>query len=64
MQPSEFWSLPVSDWWVELDAHIAEAKQLEAKMDEAKSGRKSGSVFSADQWEDAKRRHKERLNRD
>lgn len=62
MQPSEFWALPVADWWVELDAHIAEAKRLDAKLDEAKGKKSGGSVFTAEQWEDARRRHREKMS--
>lgn len=60
MQPSEFWALPVVDWWVELDAHIVEAKRLEAKMQEARTGKVSGGGFSSEEWEAARRRHRER----
>lgn len=60
MQPSEFWRLPVCDWWAELDAHIIEARRLQEKMGGAKSG---GSAFSQAQWDEARRKHREKMGK-
>ena len=61
MQPSEFWGLPVSDWWAELDAHLVEAKQMEERLEEMKSGKKSGSAFSKAEWDAARAKHAEKM---
>ncbi len=62
MAPSEFWRLPVADWWAELDWHIAETRRLKLLADEAKGGgKKTGSAFTAAQWEDARRKHREKM---
>ena len=61
MQPSEFWGLPVSDWWIELDAKLAESRAMEEKMDEVRTGKPNGGGFSKAEWADARKRHKERM---
>ena len=62
MQPSEFWALPVADWWAELDGKIAEARQLEERLDEIKTGAKpKANVFSREEWEAARRKHSENM---
>ena len=60
MQPSEFWRLPIDDWWCEFDAKMAEARAMEEKMAEAQGGKAKGGGFTKAEWEDARRRHKER----
>jgi len=57
MQPSEFWALPVADWWCEFDAHLVEARRMEGKMAEARGGKAKGSSFSPDQWDRARKEH-------
>ena len=54
--------LPVADWWAELDGKIAEARQMEERLDEIRIGKQGGkgSVFSRDQWEAARRKHAEK----
>ena len=62
MQPSEFWRLPVADWWAELDWHIVESRRLEERLGEAKGGKKSNiglGHFTEAEWADARRRFKE-----
>lgn len=61
MQPSEFWALPVADWWAELDAHIAEARRLEDRLKDAKAGKVGGSAFSEAEWAAARKRHAEKM---
>lgn len=62
MQPSEFWALPVADWWVELDAKIVEARQMEEKLEEMRGkGKGSGNVFSSAEWAEARRKHAEKM---
>lgn len=53
LQPSEFWGMSVSEWWWLFDATIEHAKSLKDH------GRASTSEFD---WEDARRRHKEKMN--
>jgi len=50
----------VSDWWVELDAKLAESRAMEEKMEEARTGKPKGGGFSKAEWAEARRRHKER----
>lgn len=63
MQPSEFWTLPVADWWAELDGKIAEARQMEDRLEEIRSGNVKGksNVFSRSEWEAARRKHSEKM---
>lgn len=58
MQPSEFWALPVVDWWVELDAKIKENNKLR----EISEGGAKGGGFSQAEWADARARHKAKMN--
>lgn len=58
MQPSEFWVLPVCDWWVELDGKIAENKRIE----DLTKGGSARSGFSQAEWADARARHKAKMN--
>lgn len=57
IQPSEFWKLPVYDFWAELDAKVIEAEKLR----EMTAGQKtSGNVFSREDWEAARAKHREK----
>lgn len=58
MQPSEFWQLPVYDWWVELDAKIVESRRIE----EMTSGKATAGGFTKSEWDKARRMHKEKMN--
>lgn len=51
IQPSEFWAMSVAEWWWEADAKI----RLSKKMTKG-----TGGISQAD-WEDARKRHKERM---
>lgn len=59
MQPSEFWRLPICDFWAELDSKIEESRKLKEMT--AGIGKKSGNVFSRDEWEAARRKHAEKM---
>jgi hypothetical protein len=59
MQPSEFWRLPICDFWAELDQKIDEARKIKEMTEGAKS--KTGIVFSREQWEAARRKHAEKM---
>lgn len=61
MQPSEFWRLPIADWWAELDAHIAENRLVNERLEQAKGGGKGKSAFSGAEWQAARRKHSERM---
>jgi hypothetical protein len=52
--------LPVADWWAELDAKLEEAERMESKMNEIRNGGKNGTVFGADEWAEARRKHAEK----
>jgi len=58
MQPSEFWALPIDDWWIELDGKVAENR----KMQEAVKGGSKGGGFSETEWADARAKHKAKMN--
>ena len=60
MQPSEFWKLPICDWWTELDGKIEQNRKIEEQIREA-SGEKTGPT-EAD-WEDARRRHRAKMEK-
>jgi hypothetical protein len=66
MQPSEFWKLPICDFWAELDSKLEEARQIKAMTDGLKGGSVggNGNVFSHAEWEDARRRHREKVAND
>jgi hypothetical protein len=51
IQPSEFWAMSVQEWWWEADSKIAVSKRL----------KKGPSGFSEAEWEDARRRHREKM---
>lgn len=52
MQPSEFWKLSPAEWWAEFDTKYLAQKRLDKK----------GGGFSAAEWDDARRRHKAKMN--
>lgn len=58
MQPSEFWGLPIYDWWVELDAKIVESR----RMEELSNGKAKDGGFSKAQWDKARKEHREKMN--
>ena len=60
MQPSEFWGLPVFDWWAELDAKIIEWRMVDEIAGGGKT--KSGGGFSRAEWDKARRLHREKMN--
>ncbi len=59
MQPSEFWRLPLWDFWAELDAKVIEAR----KIGELTGKGKSGGGFSQSEWETARRKHREKMGK-
>lgn len=59
IQPSEFWTLPVYDFWAEMDSKIIEANKLKEITAGNKAGMKGFSTPA--QWEDARRRHREKM---
>ena len=61
MQPSEFWALPLCDFWAELDSKIEEARKLKEMTGEY---RNKSNVFSRDEWEAARRKHREKMRDD
>ena len=61
MQPSEFWRLPVCDFWAELDAKIEESRRMQEMTDGFKSGKSGSNVFSHSEWEEARRKHREKM---
>lgn len=60
MQPSEFWGLPVEDFWTELDSKIEEGRKLKEISEGSKYGKKTGG-FSGQEWEAARRKHAEKM---
>jgi hypothetical protein len=58
MQPSEFWRLPLFDFWTELDSKIEEVNKLK-EMTEGKV--KPKGIATAAQWEEGRRRHREKM---
>jgi hypothetical protein len=60
MQPSEFWAMPTVDWWVELDAKIAESRAVEERINEGRAGKAKGSAFTEAEWQAARERHRAR----
>ena len=63
IQPSEFWRMSPWEWWAELDSRIIANRAIEERLEEAKTGKKPGGGFSGKEWEDARRRHRERKAR-
>lgn len=51
VQPSEFWQMSPREWWWEFDSNLAAHK----RMTPGRGG------FSVAEWDDARRRHKERF---
>jgi hypothetical protein len=60
MQPSEFWRLPICDFWAEVDSRVEEARKVK-EISEGMKGKGGGSVFSSAQWEEARRKHREKM---
>ena len=64
MQPSEFWRLPICDFWAELDGKIEENRKLEEMTNGFKAGKVGGgNVFTHAEWEAARRKHRERMKK-
>lgn len=61
MQPSEFWGLPVSDWWMEFDAKVIEHRRMQEISGGGGKG-KAGGGFSSAEWDKARKLHKEKMN--
>jgi hypothetical protein len=57
--------LPLCDFWAELDAKIEEGERIKAMTEDAKGGSvgRNGNVFSHAEWEDARRRHREKMGK-
>lgn len=51
MAPSEFWKLSPLEWWWEFDAKV----EANARLTGSRGG------FSKAQWDEARRKHKERF---
>jgi hypothetical protein len=60
MQPSEFWNLSPAEYWAEFDSKVRTARRVQELADGAKGGKAKGNGFSAQEWDDARRRFKER----
>lgn len=58
IQPSEFWAMPIVDWWVELDGKVVESKRIQ---EAAKRGG-SNSAFTEAEWAEARAKHKAKMN--
>ena len=44
-----------------MDAKLEEAERMESKMNEMRNGgKKGGTVFGADEWAEARRKHAEK----
>lgn len=50
--------LPIPLWWLEFDDKLRESKAVEESV--SKSKVRAG--FSSAEWDDAKRRHREKMN--
>ena len=59
MQPSEFWGLPIYDWWVEFDGKVVEQRRIK-EISGGKTGKDGG--FSKAQWDKARKEHREKMN--
>lgn len=57
VQPSEFWGMSPWEWWMEFDMRIAEDRKMREAIDKKP---KPGTKFSGGEWDDARRRFKER----
>ena len=60
MQPSEFWNLSPAEYWAEFDSKVRAARRLQELADGGKPGKAKGSAFSSAEWDDARRRFRER----
>lgn len=64
MQPSEFWRLPVCDFWAELDAKVDEARKMQEMTEDFKAGKGGkGNVFSRAEWDAARKKHREKMGK-
>lgn len=63
MQPSEFWRLPVCDFWAELDSKIDEARKMQELSEDIKTGKSGAKAFSKAEWEAARRKHREKMKK-
>lgn len=61
MQPSEFWGLPLCDFWAELDSKIEESRKLREISEGTKASKGSSGGFSGADWEAARRKHAEKM---
>ena len=53
--------MPVCDFWAELDAKIEESRRMQEMTDGFKSGKSGSNVFSHSEWEEARRKHREKM---
>jgi hypothetical protein len=53
--------MTVWEWWAELDAKILATRELESKMEEARSGKPKGVLFSDAEWNAAREKHAARM---
>jgi hypothetical protein len=61
MQPSEFWRLPIHDFWAEMDSKIEEARKIKEMTGEIGKPKGAGRIFSHGEWEAARRKHAEKM---
>lgn len=47
--------MTVQEWWWEFDSRYEQGKKLEAQT-------KGGGKFSGPEWDEARRKHKEKMN--
>ncbi len=55
MQPNEFWSLSLTEFWWEFDSNVAQNKTT-------KPGSRGPGKFSRAEWEAARKKHREKMN--
>lgn len=63
MQPSEFWRLPICDFWAELDAKIEESERIKEITANAGGKGNGSNVFSRAEWEAARKKHREKMGK-
>lgn len=54
MQPSEFWAMSPQEWFWELDAKIKTNREI-------KEATRPGGNFTGPKWEEARRKHREKM---
>jgi len=55
--------LPLCDFWAELDAKIEESERIKETMAGAGGKGNGASVFSREEWDAARKKHREKMNK-